>query len=273
MNRIAIASALGAIYMSAGSCDGAALDRSSAENGTIDLSAYERVFTEDFDAVDVSGEYCNKRWFAHTPYFGDFGDAVFADPDGDFPFSTADGILRISARKTDGEWESGILSSQNPCGTGYTQQFGYFEARMKMPGGPGVWPAFWMLSMDERGYRAEIDVLEFYGHEPNAIQSSYKTHNIGPDHDPFGELRWQESTEKPPTDEFNLYGVSVEDDFMVFYLNRKEYWRIETPEEFKQPFYILVNLALGSGYSIDKTPNPSHLYVDYIHAYQKAPAD
>ena len=104
----------------------------------LDLSASEPVFVEDFDALDVSGFDCDTRWIAHTPYKGDFGDAKFADPSRRFPFRIIDGELRIEARKWYGQWESGLLSSQNECGTGYVQQYGYFEARMKLPAGDGV---------------------------------------------------------------------------------------------------------------------------------------
>ncbi|MGO8594024.1 family 16 glycosylhydrolase, partial [Rhizobium ruizarguesonis] len=74
---------------------------------------------------------------------------------------TDQGILKIEARKeADGTWRSVLLSSVNPKGEGFSQQFAYFEARMKLPPGKGFWPAFWLIGLDRSKYTAEIDVLD-----------------------------------------------------------------------------------------------------------------
>jgi hypothetical protein len=93
-------------------------------------------FSEDFDDVlSVSPWGPNTRWIAHTPWAGDFGDARFADPQlGVFPFTIENGILRIEARKdADGKWASGLLASTDPNGRGFSQQYGCFEIRAKLP--------------------------------------------------------------------------------------------------------------------------------------------
>ena len=65
----------------------------------LDLSDYRPTFEENFDRLDVSAWGPGTRWIAHTPWRGDFGDAAFADPTNDFPFTISSGILRIEARK------------------------------------------------------------------------------------------------------------------------------------------------------------------------------
>lgn len=147
---------------------GALPGQPSVAQEPININAYRLTFAENFDSLDVSawGEK-RSRWIAHTPWNGDFGDARFTDPAPGFPFTTDQGILKIEARKgTDGTWRSGLLSSVNPKGEGFSQQFGYFEARMKLPPGKGVWPAFWLIGVDRSKYTAEIDVLEYYGRAP-----------------------------------------------------------------------------------------------------------
>ena len=82
------------------------------EAAAIDLSSYTLTFDEEFDRLDVSSRGPGTRWIAHTPWNGDFGDAKFADPGPDFPFTVRDGILRIEARKHGGDgWQSGLLAS------------------------------------------------------------------------------------------------------------------------------------------------------------------
>ena len=56
---------------------------------------------------------------------------------------------------------------------------------------------------------------------------------------------------------------------MTFFFNREEVWRSPTRTEYSQPFYMLVDLALGSGWPIDRTPDPSFMYVKSIAAYAR----
>src|SRR5690606_22264058 len=71
----------------------------------LDLSGYRLTFEENFDTLDVSAWGPGTRWIAHTPWYGDFGDAKFTDPQPGFPFTIKDGVLRIEARKgEDGKW-------------------------------------------------------------------------------------------------------------------------------------------------------------------------
>ena len=70
---------------------------------------------------------------------------------------------------------------------------------------------------------------------------------------------------------FHRYGVSVALDWTTFYFDRVEIWRAPTPPELRQPLMILVNLGLGGGWPIDKTPSPSSMYIDYVRAYFPAP--
>ena len=72
------------------------------------------------------------------------------------------------------------------------------------------------------------------------------------------------------TDAFHDYGVLVGRDEIVFYLDRRKWARLPTPKEYVGPLFILLNLALGSGWPIDETENPSYMYVDYVRAYRPA---
>lgn len=237
---------------------------------TLNLDGYHVTFDEDFkEPLSVSAWGPGTRWIAHTPYAGDFGDAKFANPTKDFPFTIEDGILRIEARKTNGKWQSGLLSSVDRNGDGFSQKYGYFEMRAKFPKGLGTWPAFWLLGVaklkDKSATSVEIDVVEQYGVHPNSLHTCLhlwypnKKHTADPGHFIVDGM----------ADDFHRYGVMVNEDFIVFYFDGVELRRIKTPEEAKAPLYLLVNLALGGGWPIVKTPNPSYMYVDYVRAYSR----
>jgi beta-glucanase (GH16 family) len=248
----------------------------------IDVSQFQLNFSEEFDKpLSVSPRGPGTRWIAHTPWNGDFGDAKFVDPQPGFPFSVSSGQLRIEAREvlTDAQsgatqWQSGLLSSSAPDGSGYSLQFGYFEMSAKLPGDSGVWPAFWLVSAADRrdpnslnSGHIEIDVLEYYG-----LRDQY-TANLhiwkpSPYRHTFSRVRF--AAGKVSTG-FHAYGVLVTKTSIVYYFDRTEVWRQPTPVEHKRPLTILLNLALGGGWPIDDVPSPTYMYIDYVRAYEPKP--
>jgi hypothetical protein len=239
----------------------------------LDLAHYTLTYAEDFNDLSVSawGDG-HHRWIAHTPWAGDFGDAVFADPEPGFPFTIENGVLRIAARKNgDGKWFSGLLSAVDPKDRGFCQQYGYFEARMKLPPGPGVWPSFWLIGRDKSKGSPEIDVMEYYGQDNSKLVSTWHVWKSQ-----FGQPDEGERTvvDVPPgslSAQFHTYGVEVTPSEVHFYLDRVESWHVPAPPSYSSCFYPLVDLALGSGWPIKDTPDPSYLWVDYIHVYQRKP--
>lgn len=241
---------------------------------SLDLSGYRLTFDEDFRGpLSVSAWGPGSRWIAHTPYAGDFGDAAFTDPGKDFPFTVRDGVLTIEARKVDGRWRSGLLCSVDPKGEGFSQQYGYFEMRARFPKGSGTWPAFWLMGVPQlKEPRArktltqvEIDVVEQYGVGPNALHTTLHLWGPGDQHRAEGDT----AIVTGMADDFHTYGVLVEEDFIRFYFDGSELRSMKTPAEAKVPLYLMVDLALGGGWPIDGTPDPSRLLVDHVRVYAK----
>jgi hypothetical protein len=236
---------------------------------TLNLDGYKLTFNEEFNDLSVSSRGPGTRWIAHTPYNGDFGDARFADPKDGFPFTIEKGMLRIEARKTEAGWQAGLLSSADPNGNGFSQKFGYFEMRARFPKGPGTWPAFWLMGVqgikDKSRTNPEIDVVEQYGAIPNALMMTL--HGWGP-----GEKHTAEGDSAiipGMADDFHTYGVMVEEATIAFYFDGVELWRTKTPEEAKVPLYVMVDLAMGGGWPIDKAVSPSYMFVDHVRAYAR----
>jgi hypothetical protein len=236
---------------------------------TLKLDEFKLTWSDEFDDLSVSAKGPGTRWIAHTPYWGDFGDAGFADPKDGFPFTVEKGILRIEARKTDGKWRAGLLSSVDPEGKGFSQKFGYFEMKAKFPKGPGMWPAFWLMGVlgikDKTITNPEIDVVEQYGVAPHALHATLHLWGPGDKHEGRGDVFIAPGM----TDDFHTYGALVEEKEIVWYWDGIEIWRQKTPEAAKVPLYVMVDLAMGGGWPIDKAPSPSYMYVDYVRAYAR----
>jgi glycosyltransferase involved in cell wall biosynthesis len=243
-----------------------------AAGGHVDPCGLKPTFTEDFNTLSISAHGENgSRWIAHTPWNGDFGDAAFTDPQPGFPFRTHDGILEIEARKgADGKWRSGLLATATPTNSGFAQRYGYFEMRAELPPGPGLWPGFWLNANqphDDSEPGVEIDAIEYYGQFPGAYHSAV---HIWDKTDPKKSRELNHVTKVPPgslTSGFHTYGVDVEPATITFYLDRRETWRVATPAELKDKLMVLVDLAMGSGWPIDRTPDPSVMKVDYVHVF------
>jgi beta-glucanase (GH16 family) len=258
--------ALGAILGVAG------WSRAPSRPSHIDLSRYTLTFDETFDTLDVSPRGPGTRWIAHTPWNGDFGDAAFLDPQRDKPFKIDKGILQIEMRRGERGWESGLLSSGDQASKGFLQSGGYFEVRAKLPGGPGVWPAFWLGSNSIGGKpNPEIDVLEYYGQFPDLYRAT--THI------------WQEGRSVAGTsykidvprgsleNAFHTYGVSIDSHNVVFYLDRQEVARESSRPEYLQPMFLMIDLGAGGGWPIAGMKNPSIMYIDYVRAYALKPIE
>jgi Glycosyl hydrolases family 16 len=237
------------------------------------------VFIENFDEETAPNRRIESisayrlgpaRWTAHTPWSGDFGDATFIDPGPGGPFKIKDGILSITASKDQqGKWTSGLIAAADGTGAGSGTRYGYFEVRMKMPPGPGTWPAFWLVPLrpaELSDRKVEIDVIEYYGHDTSSYQAVWHVW-----YKDQAKNRGQNERISVPNnslvDDYHTFGVDVSPQGIVWFRDRKPVWKQPTPPELDGPLYPIVNLALGSGWPIDKTPNPSTLLVDYVHVY------
>lgn len=234
----------------------------------LDLRGYTLTFDEPFDTLDVSAWGPGTRWIAHTPWAGDFGDAQFVDPGPQSPFSIRNGILSITMKQVDGKWTSGLLASIDKQGRGFTQTTGYWEMRAKLPGGNGVWPAFWLSTIGKPGQASpEIDAMEFYGHAPHGYLATTHVWKDGRNIDGA-----QAHVDIPPDfvpGAYHLYGVKVEKEGVFIYFDRRLVARFAPRPEYLQPKAVLLNLGAGGGWPINGMPNPSVMQVDYVRAYHR----
>jgi beta-glucanase (GH16 family) len=231
------------------------------------LARYAMTFDEPFDTLDVSAWGPGSRWIAHTPWNGDFGDARFIDPGKGEPYTVSHGILRIEMKRKDGHWQSGLLSSADRLGHGFTQSGGYFEVRAKLPGGPGVWPAFWLGSNAVGAEPVpEIDVLEYYGRFPDSYRVT--THVWKEGKGVSGESIKVDVPKASLETTYHSYGVSIDANNVIYYLDRREVARQPGKPEYLKPMFMMVNLAAGGGWPIEGMADPSIMEVDYVRAYR-----
>lgn len=187
------------------------------------------------------------------------------------------GMLVITA-KSESYAGSGFTSARIKTKGLFAQQYGRFEARIKTPTGPGLWPAFWMLgaNIDTKPWPqcGEIDIMEQRGQQPSVTWGSVH----GPGYSgggaiskPYGLVNGRFDTE------FHVYAVEWGEDYIDYFVDNYLFQRI-TPETvtgdwvYNTPFFLLLNVAVGGnfvGFPTTGTPFPQSMYVDYVKVYKQ----
>jgi beta-glucanase (GH16 family) len=194
------------------------------------------------------------------------------------------GSLVITARKehytgADGvtkEYTSARLKTYGK----FEQKYGRFEARIKIPKGQGMWPAFWLLGANIGTVKwpecGEIDIMENIGSEPAKVHGSMHGPEYSGGSPLTGAIKLASGSEFG--DAFHVYAVEWKPDAVRFYVDGKLY-ETQTPDSipshkkwvFDHPFFIILNLAVGGDWP--KNPNetttfPQEMLIDYVRVYQ-----
>jgi hypothetical protein len=217
------------------------------------------------------------KWICHTPTATDFGDAWFTgpgEPNTKSPFSLWQGHLVITASHDPlrNHWRSGLISSVDPSGNGFTQALGYWETRLWLPPGAGVWPAFWLEGVTslQRSKRVtnicEIDALEAYGVD---MTKAHQNVHIWTPNGAQAQAWGHTSTIAGMTSGWHTYAVQITATYLNFFIDDVLQWQLSTPPEALEPMYCMVNLARGGGWPSSDTPDPSSMYIDYVRCYAK----
>jgi beta-glucanase (GH16 family) len=199
------------------------------------------------------------------------------------------GHLVITARETNGRERASLQCWYGPAR--YTSArlltrgkfsfaHGVVEARIRLPFGPGIWPALWMLGEDfgrvSWPHCGEIDIMENIGREPGIVHGTIHGpgycggEGIGGSFILPGEGAF--------SDDFHLFAAEWLPGLIRWYADGQQYFEVRrerippnAPWPFEQPFFLLVNLAVGGfwpGDPDETTVFPQSLLVDYIRVFQ-----
>jgi beta-glucanase (GH16 family) len=163
----------------------------------------------------------------------------------------------------------------------FTQTYGRFEARLKTPYGPGIWPAFWMLGANNQTVIwpqcGEIDIMELKGHQPSILYGTIH----GPGYSGGNAITDTFALENNRFDkDFHIFAVEWDVDKIDFFVDGFLYNRITksavaTKGEwvYDHPFYLILNIAVGgtfAGFPTSETSFPQKMTIDYVKVYKLA---
>lgn len=162
--------------------------------------------------------------------------------------------------------------------------YGKIAARIKLPEGNGMWPAFWMLgaNIDENGgdtpwpQCGEIDILELYGtNDDGVIEANLHYADSSNSHAQMGAKHFKLKEDKF-ADDFHIFELEWDENKVTWFVDGEKYASIKISEdefsEFHKDFFILLNIAVGgtwAGRPDETTKFPQYMYIDWVRVYQK----
>lgn len=242
-------------------------------NGSTDASGeWQLIWSDEFNGDHLD----DAVWTQEVREDGWYNNELQYYTDNEENISFRDGALVITARfDPDGGkrmYTSARISTKNKIHV----QYGRIEAKLKLPQGQGIWPAFWMLGTANKGQWpgcGEIDIMEAV----NDAEFCY------------GTLHWKREKEddpyaarskgsKIPLDnpgQWHIYALEWTQNEMKWYLDDTCYYTFQFDESdqyqmaFQEPAYLLLNLAVGGNFpgEVDNSIFPKEYCVDYVRVY------
>lgn len=190
------------------------------------------------------------------------------------------GVLIITAKEEDYNGSS-YTSARLLTKDKLEQTYGRFEARIRLPYGKGIWPAFWLLGDDSNGSETwpqigEIDIMEYVGDDPTKIFGT--VHGPGYSAGESVSKSYELDSDRFDTG-FHVFGIEWGPDYINYYVDDVLYNQItpdDVPGEWvfnRGPFYIILNMAVGGdlpGSPDAETVFPQTMLVDYVRVYKKS---
>ena len=242
------------------------------------------VWSDEFDGTTVD----QTKWVYQTgngcPNLCGWGNGELENyTSGTNNMSVSNGILTITAKKESSNGSDFSSAKLVTLGK-FSRTHGRFEARMRMPKGLGLWPAFWMLSVNNNWpMTGEIDIMEYRGDQPRNDFGTLHYGLVWPDN------RYDGNTYTYSADlstDFHVYAVEWTADDIKWYLDNNLF-KTETrnpsslnpvnnnpnyPWPWTSDFYIILNLAVGGGFAGNPTSAQVQLTkptfeIDYVRVY------
>jgi beta-glucanase (GH16 family) len=219
---------------------------------------YSLVWSDEFDETTIDAT----KWGFDLGNLGVNDEEEFYQAQ-NAAISNGNLVITVQKQLTSGQpYTSARMKTQDK----FSMTYGRIEARIKMPVGVGMWPAFWMLGANINTVSwptcGEIDIME----------------HINTDSLIHGSLHWnggnttQQLTSTPS--DYHIYAVEWDANEIRFYVDSTLYDTEPTASipAFQLPFFLILNVAAGGdwpGQTVDQSILPASMYVDYVRVYKQ----
>jgi beta-glucanase (GH16 family) len=232
-----------------------------------DRAGWQLTFQDEFNGGQLdTGKWVKRYKWGEAQINGELQAYV------DDAFQVDGGLLTIVGERRSGQYAdqtfqytSGVICSV------LEQKYGYFEARLRVPPGRGLWPAFWLLGKTGSPGVNEIDIHEILGDQPDRV---YMTLHWGSDYGAGHQSDGSSWSGPDFSSDFHVFGLEWNQDSIVWTVDgveRKRHTGVGIPQV---EMYLIVNLAIGGdwpGAPDGTTGFPALYQIDYVRAYSRLP--
>jgi beta-glucanase (GH16 family) len=231
---------------------------------------WPQTYFDDFNTLDLSKYSTAFPWGSH--FIASNAELeYYCDPTvtGIDVFSTSNSILSITANLATAQqlpaiqgqtYTSGMLTTSGA----FSQTYGYFEMRAKLPLGQGLWPAFWLIPQNFQ-WPPELDIMEMIGNYPTTLNTTVHFLNSSNNATAIGFT----PTVADMTAGFHTYGAIWTATYIAWYFDGNLVSQTSTPSDFNLPMYMVINLAVGGNWPGSPTSStifPAVFAIDYLKA-------
>lgn len=255
--------------------------QNSVEDTEIDTpEGYRLIWNDEFNEGTTLGHNWTHEVQGPGWVNNELQTYVNGQADGKRVTELVDGRLHINCFKENGKIYSGRVYAKVNEGW----QYGYFEAKIKLPKGKGTWPAFWMMPVGNDWNTnpwpmcGEIDIMEEVGCVPNEVSSSIHTQDYN---HTKNTQKTHAMTIANAEGEFHVYAIEWTEDKITTYVDGQVQLAVTKSAlgsghnqwPFHYAFYPILNLAWGGSWGgmngVDESALPVTMEVDYIRVFQK----
>ncbi len=243
--------------------------------------AWTLVWSDEFDGDSLNME----NWNRQIVQAGRFNEEWQRYTDSEENSYVENGNLVIKAiHESDEHGMDQYTSARLNTAQKQNWKYGRIAARIKLPYGQGMWPAFWMLgsNINENGgdtpwpQSGEIDILEMYGSVDDAnIEGNFHYADEEDKHAMYGQVHYKLEN-GIFADNFHVFELEWDAEKISWFVDGNEYASAditdEVYDEFREEFFLLLNIAVGgtwAGRPDETTEFPQYMYVDWVRVYQK----
>lgn len=243
---------------------------------------YKLTWSDEFTGETINSD----NWSFQVEKAGQFNDEWQRYTNSNDNAYVKDGNLVIEAiHESENHGMNQYTSARLNTANKQSWKYGKIVARIKLPEGEGIWPAFWMLgaSIDENGgdtpwpQCGEIDILELYGtKDDGAVEANMHYADKKDKHASMGAETFTLKKGKF-ADDFHVFELEWDANRFAWFVDGEKYAETDISSdeltEFHKEHFILLNVAVGGTWAgrPDKTTTfPQHMYVDWVRVYQKA---
>ncbi|MBP3339967.1 MAG: glycoside hydrolase family 16 protein [Lachnospiraceae bacterium] len=253
----------------------------AAETESVDSSKWKLVWSDEFDGDSLD----ESKWMYRLGSTYNDEQQYYKKDN----VSVSDGTLKITAKseETNGyPYTSGRISTGGNGTALFATKYGRIEAKIKLPKGTGLWPAFWMMPKDNVygswPLSGEIDIMEARGRLTGEVNGGIHFGQSGSNKNSLSDT--YTFADGSDITDYHVYAIEWSENEIVWFVDDNEFYRTsnwytmndegvvaEYPAPFDQEFYIILNLAVGGTYDNYKEPSeselPATMEVDYVRVY------